>query len=88
MNIDDIVAAYRVEQLEPQHWSNTPGYRYVEHEHPSHKVLFCIDGSITFHLPDGDVRLSAGDRLDVPPHTRHAATVGPDGVVCLEAAKS
>jgi hypothetical protein len=29
----------------------------------------------------------AGDRLDLPPDTEHAATVGPDGVTCLEAAK-
>jgi hypothetical protein len=40
-----------------------------------------------FHLPDGDVTLTAGHRLDVPPGTEHAATVGPDGVTCVEASR-
>lgn len=40
-----------------------------------------------FHLPDGDVTLVAGDRLDVPPRTEHAATVGQDGVTCVEASR-
>lgn len=31
------------------------------------------------------VRMKAGDRLTLPPHTAHRALVGPDGVVCLEA---
>jgi quercetin dioxygenase-like cupin family protein len=87
MNRDDILAAFRAEGLAPHAWSNGPGYRYGEHEHPYNKVLFCVEGSITFHTPDGDVLLHPGDRFDLPPHTRHAATVGPEGVTCLEAAK-
>jgi len=50
-------------------------------------VLFCLDGSITFHLDDGDVELGAGDRLDVEPHTEHGATVGPGGCSCVEASR-
>lgn len=38
-----------------------------------------------FHLPGGDITLRPGDRLDVPPGTEHAATVGPEGVECVEA---
>jgi mannose-6-phosphate isomerase-like protein (cupin superfamily) len=44
-----------------------------------------LEGSITFHLPDGDVRLSSGDRMIVGPGVEHAATVGPSGVRCAEA---
>lgn len=40
-----------------------------------------------FHLPGGDVTLRPGDRLEVPPRTEHAATVGPDGVACVEASR-
>jgi cupin superfamily acireductone dioxygenase involved in methionine salvage len=50
-------------------------------------VLFCLDGSITFHLREGDVTLEAGDRLDLPPGTEHAATVGPRGCSCVEASR-
>ncbi len=83
----DIRGVFESEGLEPTSWSNRPGYRYDWHDHPYHKVLYCLTGSITFHTEAGDTGLSAGDRLDLPPGTRHAATVGPGGVTCLEAAR-
>jgi mannose-6-phosphate isomerase-like protein (cupin superfamily) len=45
-----------------------------------------VTGSIVFHTRDGDFALQPGDRLEVDPGTEHAATVGDDGVLCLEAA--
>jgi quercetin dioxygenase-like cupin family protein len=72
----------------PRWWSNGPGDRYGWHDHPYHKVLYCAEGSIVFHLRHGDVELVAGDRLGIEPLTEHAATVGPDGVTCVEAARS
>lgn len=81
-------AAFRREGLSPQTWSNEPHYVYGEHQHPYHKVLFCIAGSITFHTRGEDVDLAPGDRLDIPPQTSHSATVGPDGVTCMEAPRS
>lgn len=80
--------AFREEGLNPQTWSNEPGYVYGKHQHPYHKVLFCIDGSITFHTPDGDIDLGPGDRLDLSPGTPHSATVGSPGVTCMEAQRS
>jgi quercetin dioxygenase-like cupin family protein len=72
----------------PRWWSNGAGDRYEWHEHPYHKVLYCSEGSIVFHLRDRDVALSAGDRLDIEPGAEHAATVGSDGVTCVEASRS
>jgi quercetin dioxygenase-like cupin family protein len=60
---------------------------YAWHAHDYHKVLFCLDGSIVFHTRANDVALEAGDRLDLAPGTEHAATVGPLGCVCVEAAR-
>ncbi|TMK15088.1 MAG: cupin [Actinobacteria bacterium] len=71
----------------PRAWSNGPRDRYGWHEHDDHKVLFCLEGSIVFHTGDGDVALHAGDRLDLAPRTRHAATVGSRGCRCVEATK-
>ena len=76
----------RGEGLQPRRWGNEPGDRYGWHEHEYHKVLYCTRGSIVFHTrSDGDVELRAGDRLDISPGTAHAATVGDDGVECMEA---
>lgn len=79
--------AFTEEGLVPHVWSNEPGHVYSEHIHPYHKVLICVEGSIVFHTPDGDIPLSEGDRLDLPPDTHHSATVGDAGVTCMEAAR-
>jgi mannose-6-phosphate isomerase-like protein (cupin superfamily) len=71
----------------PRSWANGAADRYGRHEHDFHKVLFCLSGSIVFHTDDGDVDLTAGDRLDLPAGTAHAATVGPTGCECIEASR-
>ncbi|HUG32910.1 MAG TPA: AraC family ligand binding domain-containing protein [Acidimicrobiia bacterium] len=82
---DHAEKAFRDEGLTAETWSNQAGFIYGEHDHPYHKVLFCIAGSITFHTPAGDIGLDPGQRLDLPPGTPHSATVGPAGVTCMEA---
>jgi mannose-6-phosphate isomerase-like protein (cupin superfamily) len=69
----------------PRSWSNGPGDRYARHQHAADKVLFCLEGSIVFHTAEGDLELTAGDRLDLPAGTPHSATVGPVGCACIEA---
>ena len=85
---DDAVRAFSAEGCSaPRAWGNEPGDTYGRHAHDYAKVMFCLEGSITFHLADGDVDLRPGDRLDLEPGTEHAATVGPDGCSCIEAAR-
>ena len=83
----EIEARFADEELDPHRWGNAPNYEYDRHSHGYHKVLYCVSGSIVFHTEDGDFELKPGDRLDVEPGTAHAATVGPDGVGCMEAAR-
>ncbi len=67
-------------------WSNEPGDVYPAHTHDYDKVLFVLSGSITWLLPATNETLEtrAGDRIDLPRGTVHAAIVGPEGVTCLE----
>jgi len=75
----------RAEASDVHAWSNAPGDRYGQHQHPYTKVLYCASGSIAFVLSDGStLDLRAGDRLVLPPGIRHGAVVGPDGCTCLE----
>ncbi len=83
----DAQRTFADEGVIPHSWSNVPGDTYGWHSHGYHKVLFCVRGSIVFHTRDGDHELESGDRLDLPPGTEHAATVGPDGCECMEAAR-
>ena len=75
------------EGLRPYSWSNGPGDHYADHSHLYRKILYCVEGSIVFHVDGESVTLAPGDRLEIEPHTMHAADVGPQGVVCMEAAK-
>jgi mannose-6-phosphate isomerase-like protein (cupin superfamily) len=82
---ETILAQFAVEGLDPTWWSNGPLDTYPPHEHPYHKMLYVLFGSITFGVNGQRVTLSTGDRLDLPPGIVHDARVGDAGVVCLEA---
>ncbi|HLE90319.1 MAG TPA: hypothetical protein VI753_04150 [Anaerolineales bacterium] len=77
------------EGLSPYSWSNGPHDTYSAHSHSYDKVIYVLQGSITFGLPElaRKLTLKAGDRLDLPANIVHDAIVGPQGVVCLEAHK-
>jgi uncharacterized protein YjlB len=77
------------EGLNPYSWSNGPFDVYAAHSHSYNKVIYVVQGSITFGLPELDrqLTLKAGDRLDLPAGTVHDAHVGANGVVCLVAHK-
>jgi mannose-6-phosphate isomerase-like protein (cupin superfamily) len=77
------------EGLNPYSWSNGPLDAYSAHSHSYNKVIYVVQGSITFGLPElsQQLTLKAGDRLDLPAGTVHDAHVGVQGVVCLEAHK-
>jgi quercetin dioxygenase-like cupin family protein len=83
----EIRRTLEAEGLSAYKWSNEPGDVYGAHHHTYHKVIYVVQGSITFGLPDtsDEVSLSQGDRLELPAGITHDAVVGPQGVVCLEA---
>lgn len=68
-------------------WSNPPGDTFGAHSHAFNKVIYVVQGSITFVLPEVDqqVTLNLGDRLFLPKDMIHGAVVGQQGVICLEA---
>jgi len=78
------------EGLDPYSWSNGPHDTYAAHSHSYNKVIYVVQGSITFGLPGlgKQLTLKAGDRLDLPAGVLHDAVVGAQGVVCLEAHKN
>lgn len=84
---DDLMARLRAEATGCYSWSNEPGDRYAAHSHSYEKVLYCVDGSITFNLEaqgGKQIELKAGDRIMLPVGTVHSAVVGPAGCTCIE----
>jgi quercetin dioxygenase-like cupin family protein len=83
---DELMARLQGEASDCYSWSNGPGDRYAPHSHGYEKVLYCVDGSITFVL-DGEgrrIELKPGDRMVLPAGTVHSAEVGPEGCSCIE----
>jgi quercetin dioxygenase-like cupin family protein len=83
---DELMERLRAEATACYSWSNGPNDRYAPHSHSYEKVLYCVDGSITFLLESEgeEVVLGAGDRMVLPAGTLHSAVVGPDGCTCIE----
>ena len=84
----ELQAQLLTEGLFPYDWSNSPGDTYPPHAHDYDKVIVVVHGSITWSLgvPETNqiIETYAGDRIDLPRGTLHAAEVGPVGVICLE----
>jgi len=83
---DELMAKVQAEASGCYSWSNGPGDRYAAHSHSFEKVLYCVDGSITFVLESEGRRLELepGDRMMLPAGTVHSAIVGPTGCTCIE----
>jgi len=81
----DVEKQFRDQGHTSRTWSNGTDTVYAWHEHIYHKRLYCTAGRITFHTNEGDFELRPGDRLDLDPDTSHGATVGSEGVTCVEA---
>jgi len=82
----DLMTSLRREASSCYSWSNGPHDRYGAHSHQYEKVLYCVDGSITFLLEQEGrgLELKAGDRMVLPAGTLHSAVVGPHGCSCIE----
>ena len=83
---DELMKRLRGEATGCYSWSNGPGDRYAPHSHSYEKVLYCVEGSITFVLEAKGERLELkpGDRMNLAAGTVHSAVVGPQGCTCIE----
>jgi len=79
----DLRARLAAEGFTAMTWTDAPGHTYAPHRHGHHESLWCIRGSIVFHIAGRDYPLAPGDRLMLPRDTVHAASVGPDGATYL-----
>lgn len=82
-----LIERLRAEARDVYQWSNAPGDRYAPHSHAYTKILYCLDGSIDFVTDERTIHLEAGDRMELPAGTLHAAVVGSRGVTCAEGKK-
>jgi len=70
-------------------WSKNAGEGMDEQEQAFTRAFACVKGMLRVNLPgDNDYAdLLPGDRVELPPGTKHSVMVGPAGVTCLEGQK-
>lgn len=88
-SLESIRALVAEEGLRCYTWSDAPGKFYPEHSHDEDELRWIVQGSITVGVSGKEVRLKAGDRIELPAGTAHWAKVSEDGpIIYLCAAKS
>ena len=63
------------EGLNTAWWSEVPGVRVEEHEHPFPESRWVLSGYLRVYVGDEIVELGPGERLDLPPGTKHGFEV-------------
>jgi quercetin dioxygenase-like cupin family protein len=63
------------EGLNTAWWSEVPGVRVEEHEHPFPESRWVLSGYLRVYVRDEVIDLGPGERLDLPPGTRHGFEV-------------
>jgi mannose-6-phosphate isomerase-like protein (cupin superfamily) len=62
-----------------------PGVVVPEHDHgDDEEMLFVICGGSRFRVGDKEIALEAGSSVRIPRRTRHAAIIGPEGLVAVQ----
>jgi len=62
-----------------------PGVMVPEHDHgEDEEILFVVCGSARFRIGTAEVALVPGIATRIPKRTRHAAIVGPEGLVAVQ----
>jgi len=62
-----------------------PGVVVPEHDHgDDEEMLFVICGGSRFRVGDKELSLGPGSSVRIPRRTRHAAIIGPEGMVAVQ----
>ena len=75
LQLSALRAALEQEGLITAWWSEVPGCSVPQHEHPFPEARWVLSGYLRVHVGEEIVELGPGDRLDLPPGTKHGFEV-------------
>ena len=75
LQLSTLRLALQREGLNAAWWSQVPGTRVPQHEHPFPEARWVLSGFLRVFIGDEVVELGPGDRLDLPPGTKHGYEV-------------
>lgn len=62
-------------------WSDAPGKFYPEHSHDEDELRWIVQGSVVVGINGKEIKLKAGDRIEMPAGTPHWAKVSDDSPI-------
>jgi quercetin dioxygenase-like cupin family protein len=80
----ELVRLLEARHIEAEPWTAEAGETFAAHTHKLDKRLWCAEGSIVLTIDDKPLSLQAGDALELPAGTVHAAVAGFTGCTCYE----
>ena len=75
LQLSTLRAALEKEGLATAWWSEVAGTHVPQHEHPFPEARWVLSGFLRVFVGDEVVDLGPGDRLDLPPGTKHGFEV-------------
>jgi quercetin dioxygenase-like cupin family protein len=75
LQLSTVRAVLQQEGMATAWWSEVPGTNVPQHEHPFPEARWVLSGFLRVHVGDEVVELGPGDRLDLPPGTKHGFEV-------------
>ena len=66
----------------PVSWRDAPGDVYEPHKHDADQTLYMVEGQLEIGVDGRTVRLSPGDKLELPAFTVHSAST-PEGATYI-----
>lgn len=75
LQLSGLRTALQQEGLATAWWSEVPGTRVPQHEHPFPEARWVLSGFLRVYVGAEIVELGPGDRLDLPPGTVHGFEV-------------
>ena len=67
------------EGLDPFVEDYSANTKITDHRHPYSEVRLVFSGEILFNISGNQLVLRAGDRIEIPPNTKHSHTVAGNG---------
>lgn len=80
-NLDVIRGMVEKEGLQFYTWSDSPGKFYPEHAHNEDELRWIVLGTVTVGVNGKEIKLKAGDSIELPAGTPHWAQVSEDGPI-------
>lgn len=85
-SVEQIKMILHSEGLEFSEEKYSPADSVEMHKHPFEEVRIVVHGSLIYNLSGNKLLLRSGDRIEIPPNTRHSTEVhGDDSCISIVA---